>query len=291
MANIPSALVQFSASNVAHLRSCCLRLIASKGEKQSSLAAAAGNWSDGDFSNWLRDTPSHPRHLTPDRYFSLLQHVANRDGIEPENFDEVFAGIARFLGHPIEDTFNRVADFAGSYVVYRYSLLAPGYVLRGALQIAPDFARKALRTTEFYRIQSDMLTRTKTGPATSEATVIRAKARDLDFPREGYFFPRSPDSYVMISKKTKKRAHEPVEIQTIYFDNIYESTREPELMQGVVSDWHGDKFYTTRIIAQKLEQPLGDEEVKTLDPQDVNDIVKAYLTAKCDNGGSVVSYP
>lgn len=291
MANIPSALVQFNASNVAHLRACCLRLIASKGEKQSSLAAAAGNWSDGDFSNWLRDTPSHPRNLTPDRYFSLLQHVANRDGIEPENFDEVFAGVARFLGHPMEDTFNRVADFAGSYVVYRYSLLAPGYVLRGSLEILPDDARKALRTSEFYRIQSEMLTRTKSPPEMRDLPMVRAKVRDLDFPRDGYFFPRSPDSYVMISKKRKKREHQPVEIQTIYFDNVYESTDEPGIMQGVLSDWHGDKFYTTRVVAQKLPQALGSEYVMTLDPKDVNDIVHAYLTAKWDDSGSVVSYP
>jgi hypothetical protein len=136
-----------------------------------------------------------------------------------------------------------------------------------------------------------MLTRIKGQPVKSKVAGERSKVQDLNFPRTGYFFPRSPDSFVMISKKTKKRENEPVEIQTVYFDNIYESTREPELMQGVLSDWHGDTYYTTRVVAQKLGEPLGDDHIETLDPADVNDIVNAYLTAKIEGNGFLVAYP
>lgn len=290
MANLPSDLIFFEPKNVNHLRACCLKLIKEKGEKQSSLATAA-HWSEGDFSNWVHGSLKYPRQLTEDRYLPLLHYVASRGGVEEENSDRVFAGISDFLGHPAEETFSRVEDFVGDYAVYRYSYLAPGYVLQGSLKITADHERKALMTTELYRIQSEMLTRIKDQPEKSRLAEERSKVQDLDFPRIGYFFPRSPDSFVMISKKTKKREYEPVEIQTVYFDNIYESTREPELMQGVLSDWHGDRFYTTRIVVQKLEQPLGDEYIKTLDPVDVNDIVNAYLTTRSDEKGAVVSYP
>jgi len=287
MANIPSDLLSYNEENVRHLRACCLYLIDDRRQKQSPFAAAA-NWSEGDFSNWLH---RNSKRLTEERYIPLLQFAAKQGGIEEENYDKVFVGIADFLGYPAEETLARVTDFVGDYVIYRYSFLAPGYILQGSLSIAPDPKRKALRTTELYRIQSEMMTRIKGQPEKSKVAEERSKVQDLNFPRTGYFFPRSPTSFVMISKKTKKRENEPVEIQTIYFDNIYESTREPELMVGVMSDWHGDTYYTTRVVAQKLGGPLGDDYIKTLDPADVNDIVNAYLMAKSEGNGFLVAYP
>ena len=228
-----------------------------------------------------------PRSATS-RFYSLPRSKRDR---RRKLRQAVFVGIADFLGYPADETLARVTDFVGDYVIYRYSFLAPGYILQGSLSIAPDPIRKALRTTELYRIQSEMMTRIKGQPEKSKVAEERSKVQDLNFPRTGYFFPRSPISFVMISKKTKKRENEPVEIQSIYFDNIYESTREPELMVGVMSDWHGDTYYTTRVVAQKLGEPLGDDYIKTLDPADVNDIVNAYLMAKSEGNGFLVAYP
>jgi hypothetical protein len=278
VANVPSRLLTYDLKNVEELREGALKLV-DEGEKQLSLAKAAGDWDGSDFSKWLHH---NSKPLDEWRYIPLLQHVANRGGIEPEKYDEVFVGISNFLGFPADETLDRSADFVGNYVIYRYSLLAPGYVLQGRLAIELDHKRKALRTTELFRIQSDLLTRIKNQPTTSKLAEERSRVRNLDFPRTGYFFPRSPDSYLMISKKIKKRDNDPVEIQTIYFENIYESSKEPTLMQGFLSDWHGKRSYMTRVVAQKLELPLDDKLIGTLDPADVNDIVNEHLTTPID---------
>ncbi|MFZ3351794.1 MAG: hypothetical protein WA268_13085 [Xanthobacteraceae bacterium] len=288
MSNVPSGLLWYTPESVRYLRRRCLVIIARKRVKQAHLAASA-DWSDGDFSHWVHGT--RKMNLNEERYWPLLRVVIEEGGIDEEAYDRAFGGISDFLGHPAEVTFERVADFVGNYVVYRYSYLAPGYVLKGSLTITADAKRRALRTREHYRIQSEMLTRILTQPEKSKMAQEQSKVQDLDFPRDGYFFPRSPDSFVMISKKTKKREHEPVEIQTIYFDNVYESIREPDYMRGVVTDWHGDRFYSTRVAVQKLEEPLPLDQIATLDPLDVNDIVNSYLVDPSAEKGFVVSYP
>jgi bifunctional non-homologous end joining protein LigD len=71
--------------------------------------------------------------------------------------------------------------------------------------------------------------------------------------------------------------------------------------EGIVSKRLGSPYRSGRADCWvKVKNPAtpavtreaaGHEYVKTIDPQDVNDIVNAYLIAKCDDSGSVVSYP
>jgi hypothetical protein len=288
MANIPSRWLKYHPDNVSGLRAHCQELCENKGVSQKLLAIEAGGWDQGEFSKWIRGDISTP--LVEERYHKLLAHVASTGAIKAEDYDKVFAGIADFLGFTPDDTVSQTANFVGHYIVHRYSLLAPGHILQGSLTIEHDQKLQAFKTKEFYRIQAEILTRIKNQPEKSELAKLMSKVGNLDFARDGYFFPRSPDSYVMISKKSKKRLYEPSEIETTYFDNVFDSDDAPGLMHGLLTDWHKKRVYTTRVVAQRLEDRLSDELVKTLDPSDVNDVANQYLTRSFEMIKYVFSY-
>lgn len=45
-----------------------------------------------------------------------------------------------------------------------------------------------------------------------------------------------------------------------------------------------------RVVARKLEQPLDDQYIKTLDPAEVNNVVNKYLMANATEDDFVVAY-
>jgi hypothetical protein len=287
MANIASKWLTYNPENVHELRQRCVELCDKKGMNQKLLAYEAGGWDPSYFSKWLRNGCTD---LPADRYHKLLAFVANTGIIKAEDYDKVFAAIADFLGYSQDDTIKQAVHFVGHYIVHRYSLLAPGYILQGSLTIRYDEKLKAFRTEELFRIQSEMLTRVKDQPEQSELAQIRTQVRNLDFPRTGYFFARSADSYILVSKKSKQREHEPAEIQTIYFDNVFDSGAAPGLMDGILSDWHKKRYYSVRVVVQKLDGPLEDKFIRTLDPSGVNDVANHHLTRGVDVHDFVVSY-
>jgi len=287
MANIPSKWLTYNQENVACLRKHCVDLCDKKEMSQKLLAYEAGRWDPGDFSKWLRHGSVD---LTEDRYYKLLAYIATTGTIKAEDYDKVFAGIADFLGYNPHDSIRQAADFVGHHMIHRYSLLAPGYVLRGSLTISYDEKLKAFRTEELYRIQTAILSRIGNQPGQCDLAKVMSNTKSLDFPRDGYFFARSPDSYILISKKSWKREHEPAEIQTIYFENVYESHATPRLMHGLLSDWHKKRYYSTRVVAQKLAEPLDDKFIGTFEPSDINDVTNHHLTREVEFYKHVVSY-
>ena len=244
---------------------------------QESFAEAA-KWDKKYVSNWLNHNDPKPDEL---RYYKLLNHIAVTGRIHPENYDRAFEGIANFLEFSIERLFDRRTDFVGHYAIYRYSMLAPGYILQGALNIQYDEKIKALRTEESFRIQSDVFTRIEHGEEV-ETILDKANVAHFNFPRSGYFFARNDDSYVMISKKPHLQ---PVQIQTIYFDNVHGDSHNPDhrelgLMYGHLTDWHSKQFYVTRVVALRRQVPLDNDEIRTLEPNKVNPTIREYLTRR-----------
>jgi hypothetical protein len=285
MANVPSRWLEYKPSNVSELRELIRTLVHSKGQKQDYFAAVAV-WDRGDFSRWLNGHEG--ANLSDTRYYKLLHHLGERDWLVPENYDQVFSGISKFFEFPAEELLARYADFEGDYVVYRYSLLAPGCILRGKLNIRYDQDLKALKTTEYHRIQAELIVRIKNKDTRAVDADPKWKVDDMEFHRVGYFFARSLDSYIMISKKLRESDHEPVELQIVNFENIYPASRKPGQLRGFLSDWHGREFYTTRVVAQKLEEPLDDKDVKTLDKEMVPDIVVTHLGKRIEQDKNVV---
>jgi hypothetical protein len=251
-----------------------LRLCDERGTTRATLAHAADDWDEGDFGRWLNHGT---KVLGEPRYRSLLAFVAETGIIEPEDYDKVYTGISNFLGYHPDDPMRDYSNFIGHYIIHRYSLLAAGYILQGRLTITYDEQRKAFRTEELYRIQAEILTRIKSEQPDQKNSTPQPHATTLNFPRSGYFFARSPNSYVMISRKDAKHPHEPAELQTIYFDNIFGSGA-PELMRGYLSDWHQKSFYSTRVVAHKVRDSVPDDCILTLESEHVNDVAVDYLT-------------
>lgn len=276
MPNIPSSWLKCTEKNVAALRDIFLKQ-REKGQKQDGFAAAA-EWQPSEMSKWLNHGTPQP---IESRYFKLLGFVADSGWIPPEDYDQVFFGISRFLEYPLDDLTSQFKKCEGDYVYYRFSYLAPGYILRGSLHVEYNNVIKALQTTEQCRIQGEIFS----DADSNETDGIKTKGEDLHFPRTGYLFPRGTDSFVLISKKTNVH---PVQLQTVYFDNAYGGSRahehrDPGLMYGLVTDWHGKTFYTTRIAAQKLISPLPEDKIATVALGQINPVIRGYLTTPIPN--------
>lgn len=71
-------------------------------------------------------------------------------------------------------------------------------------------------------------------------------------------------------------------MQIVNFENIYRASQKPGQLHGFLSDWHGREFYATRVVAQTIEEPLDDSDVKTLEQEMVNDIVVGHLAKRIE---------
>jgi hypothetical protein len=271
MSNVSSSWFNYGPVNIELLRT--LILTARESEIQKTYAKAA-EWHPTELSKWLTQGSPIPNH---ERYLRLLHCLAGQGRIQPEQYDLAFEGISNFLQYNIDLLIDRRAEFEGHYAVYRWSMLAPRHILRGSLHIYYDAAIKALRTAEDYRIQAEVYSEPGSANHPDDAP---SGGRGFKFPRAGYFFARGDNSYVLISKKPSPS---PTQIQTIFFDNSSDDNENSEqrtigMMYGQLSDWHDKRFYVTRVMALKRGDALKPEDIKALEPTNVNQTIRVYLT-------------
>jgi hypothetical protein len=146
-------------------------------------------------------------------------------------------------------------ELAGDYVVYRFSYLARGMVLRGALSVDAEH----YRTEERYRIQGDIMDRF-TGTA---------GATDAVFDRSGVLSRRADGLFLMLSSKTTH----PAETQVAYL----EASGPYSQLRGPFTDWHSSHFYSANMWAQKLRSPMREQDIQTIEVDDIPPVIRDYL--------------
>lgn len=275
VANIASKWLAHSAENVEELRQA---ILAARSHGDGKHLAHVMGWDPKYVSDWLNHNDPKPDEL---RYYKLLKDLARSGRVSSENYDNAFEAISNFLEFDIDLLFERRANVEGDYVVYRYSMLAPGHILKGSLNIKYDNLSKALKTQELYRIPTALLTEEEAKPNIES---LELDGGDFRFPRNGYFFARGENDYILISKKPYVR---PVQVQTIYFDDVHGVSQSPErrkltLMYGRLSDWHGRNFYSTRVVAVRRSEPLNENEITALEPNKINASIREFLTRRLD---------
>jgi hypothetical protein len=209
MPNVPSSWLDFNPANIEGLKRI-YEMKRTRAEGLKTLEPLVG-WKMSSISEWINDKGLVPKESV---YFKLLQYAAERGWIPAEQYDRAFFGISSFLGYPGQLLIDRHKDIVGDYAVYRYSMLAPGHILRGALNIKLE--EGTLKTSERHRIQGDIYTRVEGEEERSVAN--KSQVDDFFYDREGFFFATDTNSYVMISKKWDDP---PVQVQTVYFDNVH----------------------------------------------------------------------
>jgi hypothetical protein len=203
------------------------------------------------FSRWINnaETAEKWRALKESDYRAIVSYLQREDllvsSFEETSLQDVFPdamfhATAQWLGMRRDSHAELRTCFPGRYKVYRHSLLKPGYIIVGQLDIEYDKASRAVKTTERYTV--DPLTKTSA----------------TNFEMSGYLFRRN-NRYRILSKHIGTE-----EIQHIYIDVAItkggvERPRDIERMSGIVSDVQIDTYYCTRILFQRVAD---DEEVE-----------------------------
>jgi hypothetical protein len=120
------------------------------------------------------------------------------------------------------------SNFQGVYTAYRHSLLKPGFVLVGRLEIWQDPTSNAIKTKENYFVEESPIT-----SATS-------------FELHGYIFRRN-NRYRILSKHVRLEEMQHIFINSCTPRGGVDRPRDVIRMSGVVSDVQGNVFYSTRI--------------------------------------------
>jgi hypothetical protein len=209
---------------------------------------------------WLSaDIPFKKLSLT--NYYRLVLHgITNRWlASDPDALYRDFCSFLEQRPHSLPDLRGpKNQELVRHYEVFRFSLLAKGAVMRGSLTLTQRPNETTIETFE----RSARPTGTK-----GQADYDPAGAR---YQRTGLLFPRGENKYLMISKKHDA----PTEIQTTYLIEM----GSHHMLHGRFSDWHGDSFYATRMVAQLLTRRLDDSEIKGIEPEDLDPGVREYLT-------------
>lgn len=218
---------------------------------------------------WLNQNEDH-RKILDENYYRLVL-IGLRDKWLGRDDRSLYRLFAAFIGYPIPDSgllVGTAKKYHEHYEVYRYSLLASGYVLRGRLDIT--YESEQIITSERYRIQAEAMKESGRGEV------------ERIFPRFGLLFPRGPRSYMMISMR--EGALDEVETAFLHVG--------PDLeFQGRFSDWHGDDFYAARLLARKRQRQLEESEIKALKPNEVAPRIIEYLTKALKDDRYVVVIP
>jgi hypothetical protein len=165
-------------------------------------------------------------------------------------------------------------NFTGSYTAYRHSLLRPGFVLIGHLNIYYDDKTGAVKTEENYRVIDSPIT-----PA-------------VEFRLEGYILRRNA-KFRIVSKHIGMD-----ELQYMYLGNVLRrgglaKSRQALTISGVVCDIQADAFYCTRIVFDRdrlddqnclmFSNNVYDEaNLKTVTINELPDKIQAHLNQKLD---------
>lgn len=209
---------------------------------------------EASFTNlrkWLNQNKGHQK-ISEENYYRLVL-IGLRDGWLGMDTRPLFRSFTIWLGHRMP---KREGPRVDHYEVYRYSFLAPGYVLYGGLTIT--YGKEQVTTEELYKIQSDVAKEKKLGQI------------ELVFPRTGLVFSRGKNSYLMISKRINRES----EIQTTFLEEVVGG----QVLKGPFSDWHGADFYTGRMYASRIEKPLHKDRICAVKPEEVPASVDKYLT-------------
>jgi hypothetical protein len=145
----------------------------------------------------------------------------------------VYHSIAQWLDMSQRSLEDVRTNFPGVFTIYRHSLLAPGHVLVGSLEIACADG-KTVTTTERYHIDNPEIT-----PA-------------RDFELTGYLFRRN-GKYRILSKESGTD-----ELQYMYINAVdqrggLEKSRQIIRMSGILSDLQGHTYYSTRFCCVRGE--------------------------------------
>jgi hypothetical protein len=158
-------------------------------------------------------------------------------------------------------------DASESYEVYKYSLIASGYILRGLLTLT--FGQEQITTTERYRIQSEVVKERGLGD------------EDMVFEREGFLFKRADNLFLMISH----RVGSPSEVQTAYLSSLSMN----RVLRGSFSDRHSDLFYAARIYMNYISALPSADRICAVKPDAIPDNVNEYLTRELDHGIYIIN--
>jgi hypothetical protein len=221
------------------------------------------------FSNlrkWINNNISHQK-ISRDHYYKLVI-VGLRDGWLRQNGFHLYAEIARSLGYPVpSDGIVHDGPSTDHYIVYRYSYIAPGYVLHGSLSVTHE--KYQIKTKERYRIQADV----------AESAF---GANDMVFNRSGFLF-KIGSRFLLVSQRDDR----PGEVKTAYLESI---TGRARAMKGPFSDRHGEYFYAARMYAKPRQNPLADSEIRATKPEGiVDETILEYLTSLPKSGKIVIS--
>jgi hypothetical protein len=218
-------------------------------EKQYVLATQCG-CHQSTFNKWLNH---HSKYRKPPKetYYRLVLYGYAHGWFE----DDVSLPLKLSALHGAPTGSKGWKELAGNYVVYRFSYLARGMVLRGSLHVAAEH----YRTEEQYRIHGDIMGRF-TGAAGVE---------DAIFARSGVLARRGEGFFLMLSSK---KTH-PAETQTAYL----EASGPYSQLRGPFTDWHSSHFYSANMWAQKLRNPLPEQDIQTIEPDEVPPVILDYL--------------
>ena len=190
-------------------------------------------------SRWMRDVQSGSKwqRFSEAEYTSVVCHLFNEPGLwnpDTQNAridsvfpDAMFHAMASWIGMTERSFGDVINNFPGVFTIYRHSLLKPGHVLIGRMDIEHDSRTGAVRTLERYHV--------------SDPEVTTAK----DFELSGYIF-RKNGKYRIISKAIGSE-----ELQHMYINSVdpQGGTIDPRQvirMSGVLCDIQGQFFYATR---------------------------------------------
>jgi hypothetical protein len=138
----------FTIENYRALRDLVRERRKGSGVTQDSIADEAG-LDRHNFSRWLSDSTRSEREAEM-YYFKVLLWCYNEGWLE-RNDRSWFMEFASFMGGRRRGPEETRADVEGPYVVYRYSCLAQGSILRGSLDIT--YEDGIFSTAEVYRIR------------------------------------------------------------------------------------------------------------------------------------------
>jgi hypothetical protein len=259
---------EWMTANVGNKEKLRLRVKAycdAQGAKAEGNLAAAAQYSN--LRKWLNQNEGH-EDITDGNYYRLLL-VGLRDKWLGRDDRSLFRAYSAFLGYPLpEDGVAHSGPAHEHYEVYRYSLLAPGYVLRGRLDIT--YEAEQISTRELYKIQAEVMRQFGRGD------------HDGIFPRSGFLFPRGHRSYLMISMRDDARH----EIETAFLQ-----IGAAGVLEGRFSDWHGNDFYAARMYACRRSNMLPEEHIVAIKSTEVLVPINNYLIRALGGGSYVVVIP
>jgi hypothetical protein len=220
-----------------------------------------------EFSNlqkWLNENDGH-KDITYNNYAKLAL-VGITEGWLCHDDRSFFSGFADFIGHSVpKDGLQHTSKRDEHFEVYRFSFLVKGYVLRGSMSFKYD--KHKVSTTETYCIQDSLA---------NEHGLAESNNK---YNRSGFLFKRSENSYLLLSHRDRT----PSEIQTAYLERLSEG-----VYQGAFSDWHGSRFYASRMHIRRIKTPLHESRIEAIKPDEVHDEIRHYLTKDLSAGSWVV---